>query len=321
MIQQLYKYQGCLVGFIVGNIIGKPFYKLRLKEIDIILKSRKNFKYNNKIRNCSISDDLEPSIILLRSLIVNKDYITEDILNKFYLWNNTCPLCITSNLCSCFNNRDDLDTILRKTLKCHYNNSNGFFLLRIVPIALFNKYKNITEIYKIIEEQTKLTNPVKYCIEISNIFFKILTSFLNNNIKKNEVIDNISKDIIYPENKEIFNNVFKSPIYIHNKLELETNSIMKHEYFISLKSALFVFLNNNNFIKGLKKMLSLGGNTIVNVSLYGALFGSYYGIKNISEKYRAYIILNNNDRVKKIKDIRINDSYILGSILCNNIKI
>ena len=257
MIQQLYKYQGCLVGFIVGNIIGKPFYKLRLKEIDIILKSRKNFKYNNKIRNCSISDDLEPSIILLRSLIVNKDYITEDILNKFYLWNNTCPLCITSNLCSCFNNRDDLDTILRKTLKCHYNNSNGFFLLRIVPIALFNKYKNITEIYKIIEEQTKLTNPVKYCIEISNIFFKILTSFLN----------------------------------------------------------------NNNFIKGLKKMLSLGGNTIVNVSLYGALFGSYYGIKNISEKYRAYIILNNNDRVKKIKDIRINDSYILGSILCNNIKI
>ena len=318
MITELQKYQGCLLGFIIGNIVGKPFYRLKKKELDIVLNSRKDFKYYKKIKNSTISDDIEPSIILLRSLTKNKDYNINDIIDKFYFWNTTCPLCIASSLSIILNHKNDIDTILKNSSKRLYNNTNGLFLLRIIPIALFNKYKNIIELDKIIEEQTKLTNPSKQCIECSKILIKIIINCLNSDEKKEILIENIKKDIVCKDNIEIFNNVKKSPIFVnYNKLELEPNCMMCHEYYISVKTVIYVFLNNNIFENGLKNILSLGGNTIVNTALYGSIYGAYYGIKKIPERYKGFVILDNNQRIKKNKDIRINDSYILASILCN----
>ena len=137
----------------------------------------------------------------------------------------------SNTLLRILNSSIDYESAIRKARTVNYNNTNNNFLLRVVPIALFNKYKTNNEIENIVCDECKITNPYLYTLDAALVFLHLLLECLNTTKKKKDIVKGLLIKSMFPENRIILETALEKHDYRYNNIFHDTNSMTCSEYF------------------------------------------------------------------------------------------
>ena len=316
-----------IIGFAVGDALGVPAeFKSREELKKSPITDMKAYGTHNQPAG-TWSDDTSMTLATLDSIIEKNGIDVNDIANKFLKWFRNAEYT-AANVCFDIG-RTTLQALAKYELnqenakKCggtsEYDNGNGS-LMRILPIAYYIYYKNITdnkEIYSIIKDVSSITHAHEISVLGCYIYVKYVIELLNG-INKIQAYKNIQQQDYslfsdYAVSK--YNRVLKENIQNSD----ETN-ISSSGYVVStLEAVLWLFLNSNDYNTCILKAVNLGDDTDTVAAIVGGLLGIQYGMDNIREGWKQtlkkydYIvslcdkfnnILNNKKRNKILKLIQ-----------------
>ncbi|TCI95065.1 ADP-ribosylglycohydrolase family protein [Tenacibaculum sp. M341] len=164
------------------------------------------------------------------------------------------------------------------------NNGNGS-LMRILPLVFFlYKEKDINIRFQTIKEVSSITHAHLRSVVSCFIFveFGILLLSGENKITAYAKMQNVVNDFIVlngfnAEEVSLFDRILKYKVY-----ELSENQINSGGYVLeSIESALWCFMNSNNYTESVLSAVNLGGDTDTTAAINGGLAGMYYGWESI----------------------------------------
>lgn len=287
-----------LVGFVIGDAMGVPLeFKTRERLIENPTTEMIGFGTHD-VPAGSWSDDTSMTIATIDSIIEKKNIDYENIMKKWYEWvvdykytpsnfrfdiGHTCAEAIYN-----YAKKD------KKPLECGLSgfkdNGNGS-LMRILPLAYYIYYKNITDENKIVELVNDLSS-LTHAHEISKmgcyIYVKYILSLLNGKNKEEayNAIKNIDYKFYSDSTIEIYNRILKEDISKYN-----VNDIKSTGYVVdTLEACLWVFLNTDTFAQALIGSINLGNDTDTIGAITGSMAGIVYGFNNIPKRWFNKII-------------------------------
>ena len=167
-----------------------------------------------------------------------------------------------------------------------YSNGNGS-LMRILPIAYYIYYKNITDnqkIYNIVKQVSSITHAHEISILGCYIYVRYVIELLKGKDKV-EAYNNIKKlDYSMFSSNSIgeYRRILKGNIQ-----NVKEENISSSGYIVStLEATMWLFLNSDNYNTTILKAVNLGDDTDTIGACTGGLLGIYYGIENIKESWK-----------------------------------
>ncbi len=183
------------------------------------------------------------------------------------------------------------------------NNGNGS-LMRILPLVFFlYKQKDINIRFQTIKEVSSITHAHLRSVVSCFIFveFGILLLSGENKITAYAKMQNVVNDFIElngfnAEEVSLFDRILKHKVY-----ELSENLINSGGYVLeSIESALWCFMNSNNYTESVLSAVNLGGDTDTTAAINGGLAGMYYGWESIRLEW-----INGLAKQKEITDLAL----------------
>ena len=170
-----------------------------------------------------------------------------------------------------------------------YDNGNGS-LMRILPIAYYIYYKNITdnqEIYNIIKDVSSITHAHEISILGCYIYVKYVLELLNGKDKV-QAYRNIQK-----QDYSLFSDYSVSKysrILRDDIANVSVDDISSSGYVVStLESVFWLFLNAEDYNTTILKAVNLGDDTDTVGAIVGGLLGIQYGIDSIKESWKQQL--------------------------------
>ena len=280
-----------IYGYIIGDLYGLSLLNCEKKE-DIILQD--NNELNIQKGNYSFMTVF--MLAVMDSLIKNKDMNITDILNKmctslivgkytsdgkvYGLDNNTF------NILKHYSEKNNLNIVYDE------NDNSGYSLSKVLPISLFNYYKedNLDKLVNIIS----ITNVNDDVLFGAYIYYKYVHNILNGYDKykalfKIEIPDGFDNNVV---NK--FKHILKGNIYF-KELKQDENIINV------LGIVFYIVLNSHNFNDVLMMFDNIDGNTNIYGALIFSICGLFYGIDSIDKRI-----------LKELKNKKDINKYIKG---------
>ena len=240
------------------------------------------------------SDDTSMTLATIDSIISTGTINPNDMANKFLNWFRNAEYTATNETFDI--GRTTLQSLAKYELKLYdasscgedneYSNGNGS-LMRILPIAYYIYYKDITdnqEIYNIVKQVSSITHAHEVSILGCYIYVRFALELLNgkdrveayNNIKKLDY-SMFSSTIIDKYNRILNDNI----------QNLNEENISSSGYVVStLETAMWLFLNSNDYNNTILRAVNLGEDTDTVAACTGGLLGLYYGIESIKSSWK-----------------------------------
>ena len=290
-----------IIGLAIGDALGVPAeFKSRevLKKFPIITMIGNGSYY---VPAGTWSDDTSMTLATIDSIINKEDINVNDIANRFLDWFRNAKYTATNEVFDI--GRTTLQALAKYELKLtganscgednEFSNGNGS-IMRILPIAYYIYYKNITDnqkIYNIVKQVSSITHAHEISILGCYIYVRYAVELLNGKDKV-EAYKNIQKlDYCMFSNTTIdkYSRILKCNIQKVNE-----DSISSSGYVIStLETTMWLFLNSDDYNTTILKAVNLGDDTDTIGACTGGLLGMYYGIDNIKNEWKENLIKYN----------------------------
>ena len=290
------KFVDSIIGHAVGDAMGVPS-QFCIRE-HLLKNPITEMVYSQKVGQPagSWSDDTSMEISTIESYIDCKKFDYNDIMQK---WVNWITKGEYTPVGSTFDVGNTCLHAIRKfskgvePLKCgasgEYSNGNGS-LMRILPVALYAYYKNISE-----KEIVKLTNDISaltHVHEISKLGCYIYIRYvmlLLSGMDKYEAYNELKKvnyDYYSEESLKAYNRILKDDI---SKLNLD--DIKSSVYVVdTLEASFWVLLKGNSYEEIIIAAINLGQDTDTIGGIAGAMAGIIYGIDSIPKRWLDKLI-------------------------------
>lgn len=272
-IKQKEKIKGAILCSIIGDIYGLKYEGVKPKYINTDKILEKTF-FN------MYSDDTEHLLIMLKNInkLENLNEFNSSFMKDLRKWFFTLPYGIGK-------------ATLKSIIKSFFTKKSGVVsqgngaLMRLGVLGLFLEENKIEEIVK---SNCILTHNSSESVITSVVLSKILNYLLNNDLNQNKILEIMESYKLEEWDKFVqdIKNGLNNDTPVNEISKLWTKEYGAYGYtLVTLRLSVYAFLKNKeNFKKGLKEIISCGGDTDTNAFVYGLISGTYNGTK-IEEKY------------------------------------
>lgn len=276
------KFIGTILGVAIGDALGAPVEGLSPQEIKTRYGKITDYIQNDEkdLKKGEWTDDTAMTIAILEALVENAFFDVHSIIEKFLKWFNGNPKGIgntTFNALYLIDQGYSYDEASRM-VQTQFSAGNGA-AMRVAPIPLFN-YKN--EIEKLIQDTIDASFIThSHPKAISGAVATSLVIYHNLHYSdKNKLINFLLNDAKEFINDKEFLNI------IAEMSNFKETDLINHGYIVqTFKSSLWIFLNSDDFETAILRAVNLGYDADTVGAITGAFAGSYYGRKNIPEKF------------------------------------
>ena len=281
-----------IIGFVIGDAIGVPNeFKSREYLKENLVTEMKGFG-SHPVPAGSWSDDSSMLLATIDSIINKNEIDNKNIADNFVSW-------VKDAKYTPFNYVFDIGSTCLKAIttyketgnnpaKCGLgkinDNSNGS-LMRILPIAYYAYYKQLTdkEILKLVKDVSAITHKHEISVLGCYIYVRYVICLLGG--KSKEKSYNMIKKLDYSSFKEssvkAYERLLKNDI---SKFKL--NEINSSEYIVdTLEATIWCFLKSNSYAQGVIAAINLGDDTDTIGALTGAISGIMYGYDSIPDDW------------------------------------
>lgn len=283
-----------IIGLAIGDALGVPVEFKTREELKIspITDMIGYGTYN--LPKGTWSDDTAMTLATIDSIISTKTINCNDIASKFLEWFRNAKYTATNEVFDI--GRTTLQALAKFELNLdnasncgesnEYSNGNGS-LMRMLPIAYYIYYKNITDnqkIYNIVKQVSSITHAHEISILGCYIYVRYVIELLKGKDKV-EAYNNI-KELNYSMFSS--NSIGKYRRILKGNIQnVEEENISSSGYIVStLEATMWLFLNSDNYNTTILKAVNLGDDTDTIGACTGGLLGIYYGIENIKESWK-----------------------------------
>ena len=305
-----------IIGFAIGDALGVPAEFRTREELNLnpITDMIGYGTYN--VPAGTWSDDTSMTLATIDSIIDTKAINPNDMANKFLDWFRNCNYTATGEVFDI--GRTTLQSLAKFELNLdnasncgetnEYSNGNGS-LMRILPIAYYIYYKNITdeqEIYTLVKQVSSITHAHEVSILGCYIYVRFALELLVGK-DKFEAYKKIQKLDYSMFSNETINRYTR--ILCDNIQNINENSISSSGYVVStLEATMWLFFNSADYNITILKAVNLGEDTDTVTACTGGLLGIYYGIESINDIWKQNLkkydyIIHLCDKFDKIIEI------------------
>lgn len=276
------KFIGTILGVAIGDALGAPVEGLAREEI------RKKYGQitsyiedeSKSLKKGEWTDDTAMTLCILEALVENRAFDIHSIVTKFLNWFNGNPKGIGNTT---FNSLylidkgysyDEASKLTQTTLSA----GNGA-AMRIAPIPLFDYKKGIETVVQDTIDTSIITHSHPEAISGAIATSLVIYHNIHKSDKNSLVpfLSNEAKEFIMSDS--ILNII--ANIHNVNKQELQNEGYIVK----TVQSSLWIFLNTDNFEDAIIEAVNLGDDADTVGAIAGAFAGSYYGVKDIPEKF------------------------------------
>lgn len=281
-----------VIGYIVGDAMGVPTeFCMREKLFNNPVTEMIGYGAHN-VPAGSWSDDTSMTLCLMDS-INNKNGIDyNDIMSNFLRWVSNAEYTPTNYVfdigktcLQAISNYKKNISPLECGLKDKKFNGNGS-LMRILPLAYYIYYKNITDEKEIIELVNNVSS-LTHAHEISKMGCYIYTKYvlmLLNGKEKVEAYEEIKKLDYSFYGKDTIG-AYKR-ILEENIARYDINSIKSSGYVVdTLEASLWMLLNTDDYRQAIIGAINLGNDTDTIGAICGSMAGIIYGLNDIPKRW------------------------------------
>ena len=183
------KLKGMLWGCALGDALGMPYeFMYGQYPFKLVIQQHNNLPLGQ------ISDDTEMMMALLQSVVLEKTYNRDKVIEAYCKWVASGPWDLGQNTAMLFRHTvmahqgtsayvrsyDIKMAEMSKQPQDRWSQSNGC-LMRCMPLALFN------EAYKVWVRDCMISNPHPICIEACTVYFKMIYYILKGENMQNPV--------------------------------------------------------------------------------------------------------------------------------------
>ena len=304
-----------IIGFAIGDALGVPAeFKSRAElKLNPITDMVGDGTYN--VPAGTWSDDTSMTLATIDSIISMQKININDMANKFLEWFRNSDYTATNETFDI--GRTTLQALAKYEMKLEdasncgesneYSNGNGS-LMRILPIAYYIYYKNITdnkEIYNIVKQVSSITHAHEISILGCYIYVNYAIELLDgiDKIKAYKNIQQLDYSFFTQNTMDKYSRILKGDIQ-----DVSEEDISSGGYIVStLEATMWLFLNSDDYNTTILKAVNLGDDTDTVAACTGGLLGIYYGIKSIEDSWKQnlkkydYIVKLCNEFDKKVK--------------------
>ena len=274
--------RGMFAGHFLGDALGAPHefgvntpYTGLLQQVPF-MNSR--WQGRKELAVGQVTDDTEMTLALLRTMITNHGYNSNEVLKAYLGWANSDGWMIGKNTSAMFrgvttpgghSKRIQLALVAPEEQR---SQSNGA-LMRCSPLALL---RNKQIVAKAVAQDVWLSNPVNICSDVNMIYVAALQLALHG-IPRNQIFVYLQLLPKNPRIKEVFDQVAsrtESDI-VHQK------GWCLHALWISL----IVLTSNLNYQDAMRAIITQpGSDTDTNAAIAGALLGACLGFDALQKE-------------------------------------
>ncbi|ABR55389.1 ADP-ribosylation/Crystallin J1 [Methanococcus vannielii SB] len=278
MDKMLEKFQGSIFGLAIGDALGMPSEWLTSEEIkekygviDDFLEPRN--KFEGILKAGTYTDDTDQMIAILKSFD-DSGFNNEIFIQELIKWYKRNPIGIGST------SKKAIQKLIEGD-KTGCNSSSSGSAMRVGPLGLYY-YDNYGKLKETTIEATKLTHnsPEAIAAALSVAFFVAESINGEKSEKSVEKCSKFIEDISLTFSEKIMSIAnLSSPkeAYDFFKTGLDATECVP--------SAISGFVLTNSFKEGMISVVNAGGDTDSMGSMYGAISGAYYGIKDIPNNW------------------------------------
>ena len=305
------RFLGCLVGLAVGDAYGTTYEFTNRSKMPVASQLPDEITGGGPfdMKPGEWTDDTSMALCLAES-IIEHGWDTDDQMKRFIRWWQEGYNSVKGE---CF----DIGGATRNALSC-YNMTGKFVidsqaagngvLMRLAPIPMFLHDKE-DSVYVLsgCAFQSSMTHPSSQSIECSMLMGAMINKILSGERDKIKILN---FDTLLDENsKQMYKELYEQYNCHENRRIEQIKQVLYKETPESLisgdgycvytfEAALWAFLNTDNFVEGLKKVVALGDDTDSTGAVYGQIAGAYYGINGIPWVNKVAWI----DKVKKLAE-------------------
>lgn len=298
-MNDLKKWQGCLMGLAVGDAVGAS----------VEFKERGTFKTVTdmngggpfKLPKGYYTDDTIMTLCLADSLLYSDGFDPKDQMNRYVNWmdfGHRSPTGTCFDIGSTtYNALDDYkfrgNPYAGNT--SNYSSGNGA-IMRMAPIPMF--FKTTEEVLYFANRMSATTHGSPFCLESAEIFAHAIKMALNG-YSKEYILEDVYERIEKSQSiLGVATNVLKSGFHLKSIDEIKGSGFVLE----SLEASLWCFFNTANYKDAVLKATNLGDDTDTTAAITGQLAGAFYGIDDIPDKWVKQIynyqeILDISDRL------------------------
>jgi len=264
----LEKAQGCFAGLIAGDNLGslvefqspdmvKSLYPKGFKDL---LNGGGTFD----LRAGQPTDDGELAITLARTIIHDKGFIYNNVLNAYKDWADSKPFDIG------YTTRDAL-------WHDHYNLdsiSNGS-LMRIAPIGIYGATKDLDIVGALAIADSECTHDNDIVFEVNSIYARAISLAIRSDIAPKDLFQQMVDWATIPKVRETL---------IEAKTKAPSN-MRSGTCLVSIQNAMYHLYHTGDIAKALDITIRKGGDADTHGAILGALFGAVYGLKSLPKQW------------------------------------
>ncbi|MGZ8924466.1 MAG: ADP-ribosylglycohydrolase family protein [Nitrososphaeraceae archaeon] len=259
------KLKGCFVGLAIGDALGTPLEFSARDEYSLVEDMIGGGPFN--LNPGEWTDDTSMALCAAHSLISNKSFNPENILDNFVNWWQTGFM---SHNNKCF----DIGMVTQQSLilyqlnnihpleigsKDDHHSGNGS-IMRLAPFVVFN-HNNIDECITMCQDQSKLTHGSRKCLYACEVMGKLIYNLCNGG-KWNDFID-------YNTFSNLTREQIKSSGYVID----------------TLKAAIWAVTTTRSFEEALILAVNLADDSDTVGAVTGQLAGARYGYSSIPSRW------------------------------------
>jgi ADP-ribosyl-[dinitrogen reductase] hydrolase len=170
-------------------------------------------------------------------------------------------------------------------------NGNGS-LMRILPLLLYVKDREIGERYRIIKEVSSITHGHVRSVIACFYYLEFALGLLQGN-NKNELYDRLQLTVsrfldekgINPDEKNLFKRLLIDQVSAIPEDRIVSSGYVVH----TLEASIWCLLNTSNYKDAVLKAVNLGSDTDTTAAVTGGLAGLLYGYQTIPEHWLAQL--------------------------------
>lgn len=277
----------CIIGHAIGDAMGVPTeFCDRNKLIKQPITQMIGYG-SHDVPAGTWSDDTSMEIAIIDSIINTNNIDYNDIMYNYYCWLHDNKYTAIDEVFDA--GRTCIGAIIKYSKGCNplecgqntYDSNGNGSLMRTAPIALYSYYKELesNKMREISDNVSSLT----HAHEISKMGCYIYNCYIINLLKgfnKFEAYENIKKEnynAYSKETKEEYDRILKMDIGKLHIDDISSSGYVVH----TLESALWIFLNSDNFKDCIIASTNIGNDTDTIGAVVGSLAGIYYGIESI----------------------------------------
>lgn len=251
-----------MFGSVIGDIVGSTFENENHRSIYFEMFRSDGRFTDDTVCTAAIADILQKYTM--------QELTSDNISNELRVW---CCSYINRGYGSMFHQW------ISNGLNEPYNSYGNGALMRVSPVALFGKKKNLSleTVLEIGKRVTSVTHNHPQALLAVEIYLKLLHHFLNNKVDSDE-----AKTFI---NSTLSDYSYKKPLSVKNYLTTMDFDLTSETSLLVAVSAIY---ESDNFEDAIRNVISIGGDSDTYAAITGALAESIWGCEKLIPEINKY---------------------------------